>query len=46
MELSLPLVIRLIGTNEQRGRSILEEAGISTFEDLVSAVKKVVQYSD
>lgn len=46
MELSLPLVIRLIGTNEKRGRSILEEAGISTFEDLVSAVKKVVQYSD
>jgi succinyl-CoA synthetase beta subunit len=46
MNLGFPLVIRLIGTNEQEGRRLLQDAGISAFEDLVSAVKEVVKYSD
>jgi succinyl-CoA synthetase beta subunit len=44
MELSVPLVIRLIGTNEKEGRALLEKAGIVAYEDLVKAVKKVVEF--
>ena len=46
LNLKLPLVIRLIGTNEQEGRKLLLDTGISAFEDLVAAVKEVVKYSD
>jgi succinyl-CoA synthetase beta subunit len=44
MDLATPLVIRLIGTNEKEGRSLLEEAGIEAYEDLSEAVKKVVEF--
>ena len=44
MDLSVPLVIRLIGTNEKEGRALLEEAGIEAHEDLVKAVQKVVEF--
>lgn len=46
MNLNLPLVIRLIGTNEIEGRNMLKNAGISVFDDLVSAVKEVVKYAE
>jgi len=46
LKLKLPLVIRLIGTNEREGRKILEGAGISVHEDLVPAVEEVVQLSE
>jgi succinyl-CoA synthetase beta subunit len=38
----VPLVIRLIGTNEAEGRAILKGAGIDAYEDLTDAVKGVV----
>ena len=44
MDLSVPLVIRLIGTNEKEGRALLEKAGIEAHEDLVKAVKNVVEF--
>ena len=44
MDLSVPLVIRLIGTNEKEGRALLEKAGIEAHEDLVQAVQKVVEF--
>ena len=44
MDLSVPLVIRLIGTNEKEGRALLEKAGIEAHEDLVKAVRKVVEF--
>jgi succinyl-CoA synthetase beta subunit len=44
MHLSIPLVIRLIGTNEKEGRALLKEAGIEAYEDLSSAVQKVVEF--
>jgi len=44
MKLSIPLVIRLIGTNEKEGRALLNKAGIEAYEDLTSAVKKVVEF--
>ena len=42
VDLKVPLVVRLIGTNDQEGRKILEGAGISARTDLNEAVKAVV----
>ena len=44
MDLSVPLVIRLIGTNEKEGRALLKEAGIEAHEGLANAVQKVVEF--
>jgi len=40
--LRVPLVIRLIGTNETEGRALLSGAGIDAYDDLADAVKSVV----
>ena len=42
IEMHIPMVIRLIGTNEKEGREILEKAGIAAAEKLSDAVRKVV----
>jgi succinyl-CoA synthetase beta subunit len=44
-ELRVPLVVRLEGTNVERGREILRESGlrIRTATDLTDAAKKVVE---
>ncbi|HEY9594606.1 MAG TPA: succinate--CoA ligase subunit beta, partial [Spirochaetia bacterium] len=42
LSMGVPLVIRLIGTNEKEGRDILSTAGIAAFDDLTDAVKAVV----
>ena len=42
IDITLPMVIRLIGTNDAEGRSILTRAGFRTFEDLSEAVERVV----
>ena len=42
LSLRVPLVIRLIGTNEKEGRALLSGAGIDAFDDLADAVKSVV----
>ena len=42
LTLSVPLVIRLIGTNEKEGRALLAGAGIDAYDDLTEAVKGVV----
>jgi succinyl-CoA synthetase beta subunit len=42
LAIPVPLVIRLIGTNEKEGRALLSEAGIDSYEDLSEAVKGVV----
>jgi succinyl-CoA synthetase beta subunit len=42
VKLEVPLVIRLIGTNDEEGRAILEKAGLSASTDLNEAVKNVV----
>jgi succinyl-CoA synthetase beta subunit len=38
----VPLVVRLIGTNEDEGRALLRDAGIAAYEDLSEAVRAVV----
>jgi succinyl-CoA synthetase beta subunit len=42
MPLTIPLVVRLTGTNEDQGRAMLAEAGISAGVNLDEAVQKAV----
>lgn len=44
IEIKVPMVIRLIGTNEEEGRKMLTDAGLTAEERLTDAVKKVVAY--
>ncbi len=43
MGLTKPIVIRLVGTNEEEGRRILQEAGIPSLETMEDAASRVVQ---
>ena len=45
IDIPVPVVIRLIGTNDQEGREILTNAGLSALERLTDAVKEVVSLS-
>jgi len=40
-----PMVIRLVGTNEEEGKRILAEAGIHVLESMEEAAQKVVEIS-
>jgi len=44
-EIPVPVVIRLVGTNEEIGVSMLKEAGVESFSDLREAVIKAVEFS-
>ncbi|GAV23004.1 ADP-forming succinate--CoA ligase subunit beta [Carboxydothermus pertinax] len=44
-EISVPVVIRLVGTNEEIGVSMLKEAGVESFSSLREAVIKAVELS-
>ena len=41
--ISIPLVVRLIGTNEEEGQKILEDAGISSLASMEECAKKIVE---
>lgn len=43
LNIKVPLVIRLIGTNETEGRDILKAAGLVACEEMTEAIKKVVE---
>jgi succinyl-CoA synthetase beta subunit len=45
IKLELPMVIRLIGTNDEEGRKILEQNGLESYQSLGDAVEKVVAAS-
>ncbi|MBT3272060.1 MAG: ADP-forming succinate--CoA ligase subunit beta [Spirochaetales bacterium] len=45
IDIPVPVVIRLIGTNDKEGREILTDAGLSALENLTEAVRKVVAVS-
>jgi len=45
LTIDIPIVIRLIGTNDQKGREMLKEAGIFAVENLDDAVKKIIAAS-
>ncbi len=42
IDIKVPMVIRLVGTNQEEGRAMLEEKGFSVADDLSTAVQKVV----
>lgn len=42
IDIKVPLVIRLVGTNQEEGRAMLEEKGFSVADELGDAVQKVV----
>ncbi len=44
IEIGVPTVIRLIGTNDAKAREILRDAGIEAYNDLGEAIKRVVAY--
>jgi succinyl-CoA synthetase beta subunit len=43
IDIKVPLVIRLIGTNETEGRALLKNAGLTAAEGMTEAVKKVIE---
>jgi succinyl-CoA synthetase beta subunit len=45
MELKVPIVIRLVGTNEEEGRRIIQESGMNVIAEtsLPDAARKVVE---
>jgi succinyl-CoA synthetase beta subunit len=42
VEVKVPMVIRLVGTNQEEGRKILADAGITTVESMADAAQQVV----
>lgn len=42
-EIPVPVVIRLVGTNQEEGRAILQEAGIEAYDFMQDAIKKAVE---
>jgi succinyl-CoA synthetase beta subunit len=42
IDIKVPLVIRLVGTNQEEGRALLEEKGFAVGSDLSEAVRTVV----
>jgi len=44
-DIKIPLVVRMCGTQEEAGRAMLQEVGITTLDDLPSAVRAAVTLS-
>jgi succinyl-CoA synthetase beta subunit len=42
IDLPVPLVIRLIGTNQKEGRAMLDKAGLAAAEEMADAVQRVL----
>jgi len=42
IDIRVPMIIRLVGTNQDEGRGLLEEKGFAVADDLSDAVQKVV----
>ena len=42
IDIKVPLIIRLVGTNQKEGRAILSNAGLEAGDDLDEAVKAVI----
>lgn len=45
MRVTTPMVIRLVGTNDEEGKRILKEAGIHVLESMEEAAQRVVEMS-
>lgn len=40
-----PLVVRMVGTNEEEGKKLLEDIGIKTYDSMEEAAQKAVETS-
>ena len=45
LAITVPIVIRLIGTNEQKARNMLKNAGMIALGDMNDAIDRVVEYT-
>ncbi|MFP4588615.1 MAG: ATP-grasp domain-containing protein [Candidatus Acetothermia bacterium] len=45
-EIKVPLVIRMCGTKEDKGKEILDDAGIDTFDNHPQAVRRAIQLAE
>ena len=45
LNITLPVVIRLIGTNEEQGRKMLSDAGFKALRSMPEAISSVVKYA-
>ena len=45
LNIKIPIVIRLIGTNDERGLKILHEAGMKALRSMPDAIREAVNYS-
>ena len=45
LDIPVPMVVRLIGTNEKEGRALLEAAGITASGDMTEAVRSAVAHT-
>ncbi|HXX88010.1 MAG TPA: hypothetical protein VEH86_06165, partial [Candidatus Acidoferrum sp.] len=43
--IKMPMVIRLVGTNEKEGKKILREAGLHAFDSMEEAARQIVEFS-
>jgi succinyl-CoA synthetase beta subunit len=43
LNISVPIVIRLIGTNEEKGRGILQQAGLIVARSMTGAIEQAVK---
>jgi succinyl-CoA synthetase beta subunit len=43
--IALPIVIRLIGTNDQKGRKMLSDAGLTAVQNMTDAIRSAVSYA-
>ena len=43
---SKPIVVRMMGTNEEEGKSLLKEAGIDTLDSMDEAARKAVKLTE
>jgi succinyl-CoA synthetase beta subunit len=46
LNISVPIVIRLIGTNEEKGRGILEKAGLIVARSMTEAIEQAVKLAN
>ena len=46
LDISIPMVIRLIGTNEEKGRDMLQQAGLIAVRNMTGAIGEAVRCSE
>jgi succinyl-CoA synthetase beta subunit len=45
LNITLPIVIRLIGTNDLKGRKMLSDAGLTAVQNMTDAIREAVNFA-